>query len=400
MKIYLKGLNSCQMRNQKLAHYAGYLIGNGHCIVPDPAESDAILLWTCAFREDVLDNSLQELKRYRDENDAEVFAVGCLPDIAPDILDGRGITVVPWKQEKGLLEERFGACGVEFDAACPILVEDAKCEDAVIYRLEHPEADATFHDQFVKVLVSEGCPFKCTYCTERLAFPPFRSFPASQLVDSVAALVATTGHTRLILISDCLGEYGKDIGTTLPELMRAIRARDERITFALNNLHPKNFLEYMEEMNAFIRTGWIEHLNLPVQSGSDRVLKQMQRQYTRSQLLQLFGRLRELSFTRFDTHVIVGFPGETDEDFEQTLSLILEIRPQYVLLSKFLETPRAPAALLADKIPEAVVWQRVEKASHRFLMAGIICNWEGSDLGEERLRRLNQTHHQSQLIRV
>lgn len=389
MKIHLKGGNSCNMRKQKLAHYAAYLRGNGHELTDDPMRSDAILYWTCAFRGDVLDNSVTALHGFHGSGKAQVYAVGCLPDIAPDALDGLGFTTIPWRDEKRLMENHFGAGGLDFEAARPLMVEDAVCADAALHRARHPEADVTFHDQFIKLLICEGCPFTCTYCSERLAFPPFRSFAPEELAERAVERVAATGHTRLILIADCLGEYGRDIGTTLPDLMKAIRARDSRITFALNNLHPANFLEYKADMEAFIRDGWIAHLNLPIQSGSDAVLTRMNRRYSVAQLRMLFDGLNRIGFRDFDTHVIVGFPGETDDDFRQTVSLLLDIGPRYVLLSRYLESPRAPSAGLPDKVGGAEAQRRMEEAGRRFIEAGIICNWEGSELVKDRLRRMN-----------
>jgi tRNA-2-methylthio-N6-dimethylallyladenosine synthase len=142
-------------------------------------------------------------------------------------------------------------------------------------------------------------------------------------------------------------------------------------------------------MHEFIRNSWIEHLNLPIQSGSNAVLAQMNRRYTVEQLRGLFGGLDDAGFRDFDTHIIVGFPGETNEDFRQTVALVLEIKPRYVLLSKYLESPRAPSAQLPGKVSDGEARQRMDEASRRFVEAGIICNWEGSDLAKERLRRLN-----------
>lgn len=392
MKVYIKGLNTCPMRRQNLQHYREFFSRNGHALVEDPAESDVTIVWTCAFRGDVLENSLAELARYKKAYRAEIIAAGCVPDIAPEKLaqcfNGR---VIPWKHEAAKLEGAFGPVHSSFSEARPIFAEEAVCRDAAAYRKAHPGADVTFHDQFIKLLVSEGCPFACTYCTERLAFPPFRSFPEEKLVEACRRLVEETGQTRVILLSDCLGEYGRDIGSSLPLLLRKLHTVHPDLTFALNNLHPTHFLEYFDELRDLVRDGWICHLNLPVQSASDRILKMMNRLYARKDLERIFAMLNEVGFRDFDTHVIVGFPGETEEDFLETVSVVLRYRLKYVLLSMFFEATNAPAARLPAKVSGDVMLHRVERARRAFQEAGIICNWEGSELFRERLERLNRS---------
>ena len=392
MKVFIKGLNSCAMRRQNLQHYRMFLSRNGHTLVENPSQSDVIIVWTCAFRGDVLENSLAELAHYERDYEAQIIAVGCLPDIAPERLrqhfSGR---IIAWKDEAAELEKYFGLARVSFGEACPIFAEKAVCEDAGAYRREHPEVDVTFHDQFIKLLVAEGCPFECTYCTERLAFPRFRSFPEEELVEACRQLVEETGQKRVILLADCLGEYGEDIGSSLPSLLRKLRTVHPELTFALNNLHPANILQYFDELRGLLHDGWICHLNLPIQSASDRVLKLMNRVHTRKDLERTFSMLGEIGFRDFDTHIIVGFPGETDEDFEETVSFILRYRPRYVLISKFFEARNAPAARLPGKVGAEAMQRRIKRAQCAFQEAGILCNWEGGELIRERLRRLNRS---------
>jgi len=378
------------MRRQNLEHYREFLTRNGHQVADCPEDSDILLVWTCAFRGDVMENSLSALEEYNRTHDAEVVAIGCMPDIAPVITQERfSGRIIPWRQEAEELERIFGPVTTRFHDLWPVLAEPAICEDAAAYRRQSPDADVTFHDQFIKLLICEGCPYECAYCTERLAFPPFRSFPPEQLEEALARVVRETGQTTAILLADCLGEYGRDIGTDLPELIQRLRCIHPRMMFALNNLHPKNSLDYLAEIETLIQSGCVRHLNLPIQSASDHVLARMNRCYTRADMERLFGMLHENRFTEFDTHLIVGFPGETEPDFDETVQFVLDYRLKYVLLSRFLESPNAPAAAFPGKVPAHVVERRVMQAQQCFRDAGIICNWEGSDLGRERLRRLN-----------
>jgi len=271
-----------------------------------------------------------------------------------------------------------------------IYTKAALCVDAAEFRRENPDADAIFHDQFLQLMVAEGCPFNCTYCSERLAFPNFRSFPEADLVAAATAKMRETGHYNMVMIADCLGEYGKDIGSSLVKLVRRLADAEPRVKVALSNFHPVNLYTELETYSALIREGRIRHMNLPIQSANDRVLRLMARQYTAAQLEHCFNRLKELNFTEFDTHVIVGFPGETDEEFEDTVRFLLKHRPNHVLLSQFMGCEDTPAMRLPNHVDAAVAERRAHSAEARFRDAGILCNSEGSEFIRERLRRLNQ----------
>lgn len=391
MKIYIKGLNACVMRRQKLGQYHDYFTANDHVFVDSPNESDVIVVWTCGFRTDHRDGSIQKIRGYLKEVDAKIVVAGCLPDIAPELLDfdpGR-VIVVKWKEDAEKMDSIF-QMEKPLRSFWKVFKENRLCKDAAEYRRENPGKDATFHDQFIKLLISEGCNFKCAYCSERLAFPPYRSFLSEHLYESCKALVEKTGVRDVILLADSLGQYGCDIGTNLPNLVRKLKTIHPDIRFAFNNLHLSNFLEFVEEMRFFISDCYIKHLNLPIQSGSDRILRLMNRIYTRKDIETAFGMLKRLGFTAFDTHIIVGFPGEIENDFEQTMELLLSYRPRYVLASKYMESRSAPSAKLGDNVPDKIAFERLQKAENLLSEAGIICNCDGSELSRSRLRRLHQ----------
>ncbi len=272
----------------------------------------------------------------------------------------------------------------------PILREKCLCIDASEYRKENPDRDATFHDQFNKLLISEGCNFKCAYCSERLAFPPYRSFSPESLYESCKSLIEDTGFYDIILLADSLGQYGCDIGTTFPELVRKLKSIHPDVGFAFNNLHLYNFLEFSDDISFFISNNYIRHLNLPIQSGSDRLLKLMNRIYMRKDIETAFGLLEKLNFTAFDTHIIVGFPGETEDDFEHTMELLLRYKPQYVLASKYMESRNAPSAKLKDKVHDDILFDRLRRTEECLLKEGIICNCDGGNLSKNRLERLHR----------
>jgi tRNA A37 methylthiotransferase MiaB len=390
MKIYICALNSCGMRNAVIQSYRDFLAANGHEVVDTSDDSDVILVWTCGFRRDVRDYSLREIERLVERGRGEVVVAGCLPDIDRQLLaehfHGR---IVPWREHEGAIERLFGSGGKKLTDISLVLVKRQLYRDEATYRREHPDADVPYIGRYIQLYISEGCQSECTYCSERLAFPPYRSFAEEEIVGQCCAEVARSGRADVVLLGDSVGDYGCDTGSSLPSLIRRLSTEIAGLRLGIQDLNPYHFLRLRDEMVDFLKHGLIVHLQMPYQSASDRILQLMKRPYTRADLDQAFGLLNALRFTEVDSHIIVGFPGETQEDFEQSVAFALRYHPKYMLVNGFLETPSMPAASLPDKVPASVRERRLASARERFTAAGIICNSDESELARERFRRMS-----------
>jgi threonylcarbamoyladenosine tRNA methylthiotransferase CDKAL1 len=388
MKVYIKEFNSCVMRKQKIQQYRNFFLGNGHQLVSAPEEGDITIIWTCGFRGDFRDGSVLAIENLRGKSRGKVLVTGCLPNIAPaSIPVGEDVLVIPWRQDEEAFSSFFMARkGLrQFDG---VFCEGRRCEDTAQYRLLRPEDDCTFHDQFIKLVIAEGCLFACSYCSERLAFPAFKSFPAEELVTACRSVVEQTSVYDVMLMADSLGQYGKDINSSLPELMQQLLDIHPKLTLALNNLNPANFIEFEQELADCIRDHRIKHLNLPIQSASDSLLRAMSRPYGRNDLDRMYDLLQQLDFHAHDTHIIVGFPGETEEDIEETIRFLARCRPRYSLVSMYMEASGAPASLLPGKVDQVMTYGRIARMTDELTKLGIICNADGSDLSMLRLRLL------------
>lgn len=375
MKIFIKGLNSCVMRKHKLRQYHDYFEANGVALVDSPESSDINLIWTCAFRDDVKNNSLSEIKRYQKEYDAQVAVAGCLPDIDREELDKlHSDFVLPWKGDEENIKALVPQESVALNQIPETFAEPKVCNNTEQFRKDNPSIDVTFHDQFVKVTVCEGCLYNCSYCSEKLMFPAFTSFSEDELIKEFTSLLEKTGQTQVILMADSLGNYGQDVDSSLHQLIQRFLEVDPRVKVALNNLHPASFILYKEELFSFIKQGSILHINLPIQTASTPLLKRMGRPYTKNQLERIFAGFEALNFKFFDTHILVGFPGETDEDIEETIQFLLKYKVRHVLVSAYMETANMPSASFPDKISPQIIQQRVERVCQKAKEAGIIFN--------------------------
>lgn len=390
MKVFVKSLNPCAVRKIKVQQYQDFLIANGHELVSHPAECDVVLVWSCGYRDDYRMNSLLEANRYRDEYQKEVILAGCVPDIDPNYVREHfsGI-IINWRDDTLKMEEFFAHPEQEMTEIPLRFGEQKLCENAQAYKRAHPDKDASFSDQFIKLYVSEGCNLECSFCAERLMFPPYKSFPQDALVATCRQIVEETGELEVMLHADSVGDYGSDIGSTLPNLLHRLKQIHPELKIGMQGFNPAHFIKYYDEMATFIRNGDIFHLRIPIQSASSRLLRRMNRTYTREDIDRIFTFFARTEFTGFSTDMIVGFPGETEDEYEETLQFLLRYRPMYVLLSAFMESPLLAASHLSDKVDLETTWRRLMNADTRLSDAGIICNTDGGALSAERRRRLN-----------
>ena len=381
MKVFFRSLNSCAMRKADIARYKRALTDAGHRITETLADSDVICVWTCAFRQDFRDNSLKVLRDMQ-ATGKQVIACGCLPEIDPHRLfaDFRG-ECLNWKSQERDMMRLFG---VELKAAPRPLVEKALDLPLEEYQAKHPETKTMHCDQFIKLFISEGCPFQCTYCAEILAFPEHKSFPMDQIVSRCREAVDRYGGKHVVLHGDCVGAYGEDIGRSFSELLDTLIQEIPDILLGIRNLHPVHFRDNLDSIAGHIQDGRIFLLETPIQSASDRVLHKMGRFYTKADLIRLFDTLKRLRFSEWETHLIAGFPTETREEFQESVDLVCAYRPKYVLVSGFMPAPAIPAAAFHPQIEEHEKRSRTLEAYERIKAEGIICNYDMCELSKNR----------------
>ena len=231
---------------------------------------------------------------------------------------------------------------------------------------EHFAADLPTHRERrfqAWVQVSMGCNSKCAYCIVPAVRGREQSRRPGDIVAEVTRL-ARDGVREVTLLGQNVNSWGRDLApelqTEFGELLRACDAVDgiERLRFT--SPHPKDFRDPVIEAMAEC-TSVCEHAHLPLQSGSSRVLKQMRRTYDRERYLRLVEKLRaSIPDLALGTDIIVGFPGETHEDFEQTLEVVEEVR--YESAFTFIFSPRSgtEAAAMPDQVPDEVKHERLE----------------------------------------
>ena len=342
----------CQMNEYDSERVAGLLRERQYELTDDEREADVILVNTCAIREKAEDkvySKLGELKRLKTERPGLVIGVmGCMAQLQQAEVRRRAPSVdlvfgSPAIARVGELVER-----VRRDRR-PIL----DTAEAPLVKLTAKPASADRLKAFVTVM--EGCEKHCTFCVVPRTRGRERSHPPEAIVAEIEGLVAE-GCREVTLLGQTVNAYGRDLTppTDLAELFQRVNDIEglARIRFTTSNpynLTPK-LIRAMREVDKVC-----EWFHLPLQSGSDRILERMNRGYTRARYLELVDALRQAEpALAFSTDIIVGFPGETEADFEATLQTVEQVGYDNVFVFRYSRRPGTPAAAMADQVDEAV----------------------------------------------
>ncbi|NXE09760.1 CDKAL methylthiotransferase, partial [Lophotis ruficrista] len=217
------------------------------------------------------------------------------------------------------------------------------------------------------ISVNTGCLNACTYCKTKHARGDLASYPIEELVDR-AKQSFQEGVCEIWLTSEDTGAYGRDIGTDLPTLLwKLVEAIPEGAMLRLGMTNPPYILEHLEEMAKILNHPRVyAFLHIPVQSASDSVLMDMKREYCVADFKQVVDFLKEkVPGITIATDIICGFPGETDEDFQETMKLVEQYRFPSLFINQFYPRPGTPAAKM-HQVPAAVKKQRTKDLSQLF----------------------------------
>jgi tRNA-2-methylthio-N6-dimethylallyladenosine synthase len=362
---YLIRTFGCQMNEHDSQRLAGLLEADGMEATDDVGQADVVLLNTCCIRENADNKLYGHLGHLRAEKerrpDMQIAVAGCLAQKDRGVIRDRApqVDVVLGTHNVGRAAELLD----EARRTGPVveILEQAVADDGDAFPSALPVHDLP-HAAWVTIQI--GCDNKCAFCIVPAVRGKEISRPFDELVAEVEQLAAD-GVLEITLLGQNVNSYGRDITKRRPlfaELLRAVGAIDGIRRVWFTSPHPKDLRP--ETTQAMAETPAVcEHLHLPLQSGSDRVLAAMHRGYTAKRYLEKLNAARaaipDLAVT---TDIIVGFPGETDDDFEKTLAVAAEAEYDSAYTFLFSSRPGTEAAGMTERfVPADVAGDRFQR---------------------------------------
>ena len=361
VRTYRLDVYGCQMNERDAETCAGLLDEMGFMRVADGEPADLIVFVTCCVRENAEDKIYGHIGALAQEcaaRGSKILAGGCMMQ-QPHVVE---------KLRKSYPQVRvvFGTHNIHRLPELLLACETGGKRVFEVWEAPGPDAGAlpaTRSDPYrAYVAIAAGCNNFCTYCIVPHVRGRERSRPMADVLDEIRQLAAA-GCREITLLGQNVNSYGNDLGETdlFARLLRAIESVDGIVRVRFMTSHPKDLSDMLiEAMKTCPKV--CAHLHLPVQAGSDDVLRRMNRHYTREQYLALVRRIREaVPGIALSTDLIVGFPGETDADFEDTFRLVDEVKYDFAFL--FLYSPRkgTPAAAWPDQVPADVASARFQR---------------------------------------
>jgi tRNA-2-methylthio-N6-dimethylallyladenosine synthase len=357
MPTFVVETYGCQMNVHDSERISGLLINAGYTQALADTQPDLIVFNTCAVRENA-DNKLYGnlsflAPRKKSDPNFQIAVGGCMAQKDQDAIIKRAPYV----------DVVFGTHNI---GSLPTLLERARIEEAsqveIKESLEHfPSTLPVKRDSAFSawVSVSVGCNNTCTFCIVPQLRGIEKDRPASEIMNEVRALV-DQGVIEITLLGQNVNAYGVDFGDrqAFAKLLRECGKVEglERVRFM--SPHPRDFTD--DVIAAMAETkNVMPHLHMPLQSGSNKVLQAMRRSYRRERYLGIIDNVRKMiPAAAITTDIIVGFPGESDADFADTIDLVKQARFSAAYTFQYSKRPGTPAATMADQIPDDVMADR------------------------------------------
>ena len=355
---------------------SGLIVNGGHTLATDSSESDLNLIVTCSVKDTTANKMMHRIKSLKTK---PLIVAGCLPKAEKS-------NVEKFSENASLLGPN--SLGKTLDVINSTLLgrKQIALEDSDLSKVGLPKV--RLNPTVGIVEIASGCMSECTFCQTKLSKGDLSSYRLGDIVRQVQTEIKE-GCKEVWLTSTDNGCYGLDIGTDLPTLVNAVSEIPKDFMIRVGMMNPmymsrikQNLIESYDNEKVF------KFLHIPVQSGSDKVLNDMKRGHTSETFREIVKKTKE-RFENFtiSTDVIVGFPSETEEDFQKTITLLDETKPDVVNLSKYSARPGTDAAEIKQidaaeiKRRSKVIFTQINKISLKSNEKWI--GWKGKVLFDE-----------------
>jgi len=349
MKVFIETYG-CTFNQADSQIIAGVLEENQIDIVDSIDEADVIIVNTCYVKlptENKVVYKIQQLQKQFP--DKKIIVGGCMVEIDPEKLEKIGPNcswIGPHQLNKAADVVNATYCG-------EIIRESGFSKESKV------GVPKSVDDGLIHIIqICEGCLGACTFCCTRFARGPLNSYPISDIVQEAKAAIEN-GACEIQLTAQDTAAFGRDSGEKLSDLIKEVANLEGDFRVRVGMMHPKNILNDVDEIiDAIKHPNVYDFIHLPIQSGSDKVLSDMRRGHTIAQYLDIISKFKkEIPDITLAVDIIVGYPTETDEDFDLTVELLENIKPSLIHLSKYQHRKGAISSSL-EEIPRPVMKKR------------------------------------------
>ena len=345
----------CKLNFSETSTIAQQFLDAGYLRVPQSKPADIYVINTCSVTEHADKKCRQAIRKLHKQNpDAIIAVTGCYAQLKPaEIMAIEGVDLVVGADRKGdvfqLVSQLPAKQGSARSYSCAI-----NEVESIFPAYSHGERTRSF------LKVQDGCNYHCSYCTIPLARGKSRNLPISVLVGEAEA-IAASGIKEIVLTGVNTGDFGRTTGEDFLDLLKALNAVEGIERYRISSIEP-NLLR--EDIIEWIASGtkFQNHFHIPLQCGSDAVLKVMRRRYTTAMFAEKIAMVRRImGDVFFGIDVIVGFPGETDEEFNNCYNFLKDtIKPAFIHVFPYSRRANTPAAQMPNQVHEATKTARVE----------------------------------------
>ncbi len=344
----------CKLNYSESSTLAREFERGGYLRVEPSEPTDVAVINSCSVTEHADKKCRNIIRKIHRRNPNAIIAVtGCYAQLKPnDIAAIEGVDLVLSNNDKGDLFRRVEELKQRGEAE----VYSCSVEDIKRFFPAYSSADRT--RSFLKV--QDGCDYKCAYCTIHYARGSSRNIPIADIV-AEAEEIAALGQREIVITGINTGDFGRTTGEKFIDLLKALDRVEGIERYRISSIEPNLITDEIIEFCAS-SPKFVPHFHIPLQSGSTRILGLMRRRYTAEKYRERIAKIRELMPDAFlGVDVIVGFPGETEEDFMQTYTLLEEVGASFLHIFPFSERAGTPAVTMPNKVQPRISTERVSR---------------------------------------
>ena len=364
MKVYVENNNTCTRVKLYGMDVINLFKCNGCEIVKNKNNADYIVINTCSFLNSKAKYFLDKVKKLYEEKceNQKVVIIGCLGGSNKDDVLNISKDIIIFKRDINEIKEYFKFKNIPKTKSSSVSDKLSLKKEMLylfnkfILRSKHIEYRLK-RNKVCYLQISSGCMGKCSYCSEKY-ITKLKSRSIDDIIDAIYDGISR-GYRLFGLNSDDASCYGKDIGSSLEDLLNRVVDIDEDIYFSIPEFNPQGLTDRVVEL---LKEKKFLYITCPIQSGSNKILKSMKRPYTIEYALKQLRKVKENNQNiMINTHVIVGFPGETEKEFNKTLEVLESGLFDRVKVFMYNERPNTEAVKLKNKVSNEEKLRRKEK---------------------------------------